>query len=118
MRSTQFARHSPAATWLAVAAVIIATLSVACALAAQVLTITHRLNPANLIEVEAWYHRQFTVRASATGAATILLILAAILADATAAATLLTAPRSVPCGGLTVFPPDRAGLDGLAGKVL
>ena len=73
---------------------ITAALAVACALTAQVLTITRRLNPANLIEVQAWYRRQFTVRAHATQAATILLILAALLAGAAAATTVLTTPAS------------------------
>ena len=90
--ASQFAGDSPTATALAVAAVVMATLSVACALTAQVLTITRRLNPANLTQVKAWYHRQFTLRARATQAATILLILAALLAGATAATALLTAP--------------------------
>jgi hypothetical protein len=88
----QLAKDSGAATGLAVAAVIVASLAVACALAAQVLTITRRLNPANLEQVRAWYHRQFTVRARATQAATLLLVLAALLAGATAATVLLTAP--------------------------
>jgi hypothetical protein len=88
----QFAKDSDAATALAVAAVIVATLAVACALSAQVLTITSRLNSADLAQVKDWYHRQFTVRAYATRAATILLILAALLAGATAATALLTAP--------------------------
>lgn len=88
----QFAKNSPAASALAVAAVIVASLSVACALTAQLLTITRRLNPADLLQVKAWYHRQFTLRARATQAATILLIIAALLAGATAATTLLTAP--------------------------
>ena len=79
---------------LAVAAVITATLAVACALTAQVLTITRRLNPANLTEVQAWYQRQFGTRARATRAATILLILAALLAGATATTTLLTTPAN------------------------
>ena len=48
----QFA-HRGAARDLAVAAVITATLAVASALYAQVLTITRRLNPANLTEVQA-----------------------------------------------------------------
>jgi hypothetical protein len=91
--ASQFAGDSPAAAALAAAAVVVATLSVACALTAQVLTITRRLNPANLTQVKAWYHRQFTLRARATQAATILLILAALLAGATAATALLTAPR-------------------------
>ena len=86
----QFA-HRGAARDLAVAAVITATLAVASALFAQVLTITRRLNPANLTEVQDWYRRQFGTRARATQAATILLITAALLAGATAVASLLTA---------------------------
>lgn len=86
----QFA-HRGAARDLAVAAVIAATLAVACALVAQVLTITRRLNPGNLIEVREWYQRQFGMRARATQAATVLLILAALLAGATAVASLLAA---------------------------
>ena len=58
---------------------ITATLAVACALTAQVLTTTRQLNPANLAEVQAWYQRQFGTRARATQAATLLLILAALL---------------------------------------
>jgi len=88
----QLAGASPAASALAVAAVIASSLSVACALTAQVLTISRRLNPADLNQVKAWYHRQFTVRARATQAATVLLIVAALLAGATAATVLLTAP--------------------------
>ncbi len=76
-----------------------ASLSVACALVAQVLTISRRLNPADLEQVKAWYHRQFTVRAYATRAATILLIIAALLAGATAATALLTAPASASSTG-------------------
>lgn len=82
--------HGTATRDLAVAAVITATLSVACALAAQVLTITRGINPANLIEVQAWYRRQFHLRARVTQAATILLILAALLAGATATTSLLS----------------------------
>src|SRR5215472_11031409 len=78
---------------LAVATVITATLAVACALTGQVLTITRGLNPANLAEVKAWYRRQFQLRARITQAATILLILAALLAGATATATILTSRR-------------------------
>jgi len=80
-----------AARDLAVAAVIAATGSVACALTAQVLTITRRLNPSNLIEVQAWYRRQFQLRARVTQVATVLLILAALLAGAAATASLLAA---------------------------
>jgi hypothetical protein len=82
---------STAAQDLATATVATAALAVACALAAQVLTITRRLDPANLLEVQAWYRRQFTLRAYTTQTATILLIAAALLAGATAATTILTA---------------------------
>jgi hypothetical protein len=58
------------ATALAVATVITAALAVAAALTAQLLTITRRLNPANLSDVRAWYHRQFDLRAYPTQAAT------------------------------------------------
>jgi hypothetical protein len=93
--------HHGAARDLAVAAVITAALAVACALTAQVLTITRRLNPANLIEVQSWYQRQFGTRARATQAATILLILAALLAGATAATTLLATPNTTSAVGQT-----------------
>ena len=86
----QFAQRG-AARDLAVAAVITATLAVACALVAQVLTITRRIHPGNLVEVQEWYERQFGTRARATQAATVLLILAALLAGATAVASLLAA---------------------------
>jgi hypothetical protein len=85
----QFA-HGSAARGLAVAAVITATLSVACALIAQILTITKGLRPGNLADVQAWYHRQFNLRARPTQIATVLLILAALLAGATAVASLLS----------------------------
>ena len=81
---------STAAQELAAATVATAALAVGCALAAQVLTITRRLNPANLADVQAWYRRQFTLRAYTTQVATVLLILAALLAGATAATTILT----------------------------
>jgi len=79
-----------AAKALAAATVITAAVAVACALTAQVLTITRRLNPADLAAVQAWYRRQFATRAYATQAATILLIAAALLAGATASTTILT----------------------------
>jgi len=90
----QLASDSTAAKALAVAAVLVASLSVTCALTAQVLTISRRLNTADLEQVKGWYHRQFTVRAYATQAATILLILAALLSGATATTALLTAPAA------------------------
>ena len=81
---------STAAQDLAAAAVTTAALATACALTAQVFTITRHLNPANLADVQAWYRRQFTLRAYTTQAATILLIVATLLAGATAAITILT----------------------------
>jgi hypothetical protein len=85
--------HSTAARALAAATTITAALAVATALAAQVLTITRHLNPVNLVDVRSWYQRQFTARAYATQAATLLLIAAALLAGATAATTILTSAR-------------------------
>jgi hypothetical protein len=79
---------------LAAATAITATLAVACALAAQVLTITRRLNPANLTQVQNWYRRQFATRAYTTQAATILLIAAALLAGAATTTTILTTPAA------------------------
>jgi hypothetical protein len=81
---------------LAVATVITAALAVACALTAQVLTISRRLNTANLVEVKAWYARQFGTRAYPTQAATGLLLAAALLAGATAAAALLDTGAAAP----------------------
>jgi hypothetical protein len=120
----QFAKDSDAASALAVATVIAASVAVACALAAQVLTISRRLNPADLEQVKSWYHRQFTVRAYATRAATILLILAALLAGATAATALLTAPARTSSAAAfsphsTALPPclqGRVGAHGEAGE--
>jgi hypothetical protein len=84
-----FADHG-ATRVLAVATVITAALAVASALTAQVLSITRRLNPANLAEVQGWYRRQLTTRAYATQAATFLGLAAALLAGATVTATILT----------------------------
>jgi hypothetical protein len=81
---------SSAAQDLAAATVATAALAVACALGAQVLTITRRVNPANLADVQVWSRRQFTIHFYATQAATVLLIAAALLAGATAATTILT----------------------------
>jgi lysylphosphatidylglycerol synthetase-like protein (DUF2156 family) len=107
--------HGSAARGLAAATVVIATLAVACALTAQVLTITRRLNPANLIEVQAWYQRQFRARARATQAATVLLILAALLAGATAATTVLTTRTGTPAATRTMQLPRRPGPHPLPG---
>jgi len=84
--------HNGPSRGLAIAAVITAALAVASALIAQVLTITRRVNPANLIEVKAWYRRQFSIRAYPTQAATVLLLLAAMLAGAAATAGLIARP--------------------------
>ena len=46
------------ARWITIAAVACAALAVACALAAQILTITRHLNPENLAAVRAWYKRR------------------------------------------------------------
>jgi hypothetical protein len=81
---------------LAIAAVTSAALAVASALTAQVLTITRRLRTGNLAEVKSWYHRQFDLRAYPTQAATILLLLAALLAGAAVTASLATTPPTTP----------------------
>jgi len=81
---------------LAAATVITAALAVGSALAAQVLTITRRLNPNDLVEVKGWYRRQFRTRAYPTQAATILLLLAALLAGATATAILTIGQMATP----------------------
>jgi len=57
-----------------------AALAVACALAAQILTITRHLNPENLVAVRAWYKRRIDTRGYPTRAATLLLLIAAVLA--------------------------------------
>jgi hypothetical protein len=86
---------------LAFATVITAAVAVACALTAQVLTITRHVNAANLEEVKAWYWRQFRTRAYPTQAATILLLIAALLAGATAAAALTTSQSTAPTISIT-----------------
>jgi len=89
---------------LTVAAVITAAAAVAAALTAQLLTITRRLNPANLVEVRAWYRRQFELRAYPAQAATILLLVSVLLAAAAAATTLLTGPPGAPALTITQTP--------------
>lgn len=90
--ASQLAADGGPATGFALATVIVAVLAVAFALVAQVLTITRHLNPADLMQVKAWYRRQFTFRAYATQVATVLLIVAAVLAGATAVSALAGAP--------------------------
>lgn len=89
---------------LAAAAAIAAALAVAAALIAQVLTITRRLNPANLADVRAWYRRQFELRAYPAQAATVLLLLSAVLAGASAASDLLAGPAATPALTVTQVP--------------
>jgi hypothetical protein len=86
---------------LTIAAVIVSAAAVTAALTAQLLTITRRLNPANLAEVRAWYRRQFELRAYPAQAATILLLISVVLAGAAAAATLLTSPPGAPALTIT-----------------
>ena len=99
-----------AARILATAAVITAALAVVCALAAQVLTISRRFNPYNLVEVKAWYRRRIETRAYPMLAATVLLILAALLAGAAATVALLGAPPGEPTIAVTqtADPPGQA----------
>lgn len=78
------------ARWITVAAVACAALAVACALAAQILTITRHLNPENLAEVRAWYKRRIDTRGYPTRAATVLLLIGAVLAGAAAIVALAT----------------------------
>jgi len=86
---------------LTVAAVVTAAVAVAAALTAQLLTITRGLNPANLVEVKAWYRRQFELRAYPAQAATVLLLVSVLLAGAAAAVTLLSSPASSPALTIT-----------------
>ena len=79
------------ARWITIAAVACAALAVACALAAQILTITRHLNPENLAAVRAWYRRRIDTRGYATRAATFLLLVSAVLAGAAAIVALATA---------------------------
>jgi hypothetical protein len=97
---TQLSQSGPS-RGIAIAAVITATFAVASALMAQVLTITRRVNSANLIEVKAWYRRQFSIRAYPTQAATVFLLLAAVLASATAITSLLASHLAAPVISIT-----------------
>jgi hypothetical protein len=89
------------ARWITVAAVACAALAVACALAAQVLTITRHLNPENLAAVRAWYKRRIDTRGYPTRAATVLLLMGAVLAGAAAIVALATATPSQPTIAVT-----------------
>jgi hypothetical protein len=92
---------SGAARWITIAAVACAALAVACALAAQILTITRHLNPENLAAVRAWYKRRIDTRGYPTRAATVLLLIGAVLAGAAAIVALATAVPSQPTIAVT-----------------
>jgi hypothetical protein len=87
---------SGTARGLAVAAVVTAVAAAGCALAAQILTITKGLNTNDLVRVKAWFNRQFWRRAYPTRTATILLLLAILLAGAAATVALLDRGRTQP----------------------
>jgi hypothetical protein len=89
------------ARWITIAAVACAALAVACALAAQILTITRHLNPENLAAVRAWYKRRIDTRGYPTRAATVLLLAGAVLAGAAAIVALATATPSQPAIAVT-----------------
>jgi hypothetical protein len=89
------------ARWITVAAVACAALAVACALAAQVLTITRHLNPENLAAVRSWYKRRIDTRGYPTRAATVLLLIGAVLAGVAAIVALATATPSQPAIAVT-----------------
>ncbi len=89
------------ARWITIAAVACAALAVACALAAQILTITRHLNPENLAEVRAWYKRRIDTRGYPTRAATLLLLIGAVLAGLAAIVALATATPSQPSIAVT-----------------
>jgi hypothetical protein len=101
---------------LAIAAVVSAVLSVAAALVAQVLTISHRFNPANRAAVRAWYRRQFDIRAYPTQVATVLLLAAVLLAGATAAAELVAPAAAGTSAGITVMQVRQPGTTASTGQ--
>lgn len=86
---------------ITIAAVVFAALAVACALAAQVLTITRHLNPENLAAVRAWYKRRIDTRGYATRAATFLLLAGAVLAGVAAVVALATTTPTQPTIAVT-----------------
>lgn len=92
---------SGAARWITVAAVACAALAVACALAAQILTISRHLNPENLAAVRAWYKRRIDTRGYPTRAATFLLLIGAVLAGVAAIVALATATPNQPTIAVT-----------------
>ncbi len=89
------------ARWITVGAVVCAAAAVACALAAQILTISKHVNPENLAQVRAWYRRRIETRGYPTRAATFLLLVAAVLAGAAAVVALATAAPNEPTIAVT-----------------
>lgn len=86
---------------LSICSVVAAILAIMCALAAQLASITRRLNPFNLTEVEAWYRHRLEIRAPLTQAATVLLLLAAAAAGTAAVGTLLQSRADQPTMAVT-----------------
>ena len=109
---------SGAARWITIAAVACAALAVACALAAQILTITRHLNPENLAAVRAWYKRRIDTRGYPTRAATVLLLIGAVLAGAAAIVALATAVPSQPTIAVTRALDRPAVSSATSGQVL
>jgi len=116
--STSLLTQAGPARTLTTLTVITAAASVACALVAQVLTVTRHLNTSDLVQVEKWYQRQFTIRAYPTWAATVLLLAAALLAGSAAWAVLaastpaypaIVVSRTVPPAGDQPPPDARQG---------
>jgi hypothetical protein len=81
--------RNAAEQWLGLGTVVAAVLAVACALTAQVLTIRRGLNTNNLVAVRAWYRDQFRRRAYPARAASLLLLVAILLAGGAATAGLV-----------------------------
>ena len=73
---------------LVAVAVAAAALAVACVLAAQLTDRRKRMNIYDLVQVQAWYRRQFNTGRYTTLVGTILVIAAAILAGAAAIRSL------------------------------
>jgi hypothetical protein len=82
---------SAVARWLAVAAVAAAVAAVVVAWSCQLLRLVARFTPGNLVEVQAWYRRQFR-RAYGVWAAGVLLLVAIVVAAAAALVVLATGP--------------------------
>ncbi len=78
-----------AARYLAVAGVVAAVLAVSSALTAQTLSIRRGLNTNNLVMVKDWYRTQFRRRAYPARTATVLLLVAVLLAGSAAVVALL-----------------------------